>query len=153
MVSLVVGCLRRETSASPATILANLNEALVRSDGGKGFITCCCAVIQPDGRIDLANAGHLSPYFEGSEVDLPPGLPLGLQAGETYQQISPAVAAGVRMVFLSDGVVEAANAKGELFGFDRTRENSARSAQQIAEAARAWGQNDDITVVTVRRNG
>jgi hypothetical protein len=59
--------------------------------------------------------------------------------------------AGDRFVLLSDGVVEAANAQGELFGFDRTREISGKSAQEIAEAARAWGQNDDITVVTVRR--
>ena len=52
---------------------------------------------------------------------------------------------GHRLTLVSDGVVEAANAKGELFGFDRTRE--------ISTAAQAWGQNDDITVVTVRRNG
>ena len=48
--------------------------------------------------------------------------------------------------------VEAESAQRELFGFDRTREISTRSAQEIAEAAKAWGQNDDITVVTVRRN-
>ena len=54
--------------------------------------------------------------------------------------------------FISDGVVEAENAQRELFGFDRTRDISGQSAQEIAEAAKAWGQNDDITVVTVRRN-
>ena len=53
--------------------------------------------------------------------------------------------------FISDGVVEAENTQRELFGFDRTREISTKSAQEIAEAAKAWGQNDDITVVTVRR--
>ena len=51
------------------------------------------------------------------------------------------------------GIAEAANAKGEPFGFDRTREISGKSAQEIADAAKAWGQNDDITVVTVRRVG
>jgi len=55
------------------------------------------------------------------------------------------------ITLVSDGVVEAANPKGELFGFDRTREMSTKSAQTIAEAAKAWGQNDDITVVTVKR--
>ncbi len=51
----------------------------------------------------------------------------------------------------SPTAVEAENAQRELFGFDRTREVSGQSAQEIAEAAKAWGQNDDITVVTVRR--
>lgn len=56
------------------------------------------------------------------------------------------------MTLVSDGVVEAENAQRELFGFDRTREISTKSAAEIAEAAKAWGQNDDITVVTVRRD-
>lgn len=56
-----------------------------------------------------------------------------------------------KMTLVSDGVVEAANGSGELFGFDRTRDISNQSAEAIAEAAREWGQNDDITVVTVRR--
>src|SRR5512140_1434199 len=57
-----------------------------------------------------------------------------------------------RFTFVSDGVVEAENAQRELFGFDRAREISKKSARENAEAAKAWGQNDDITVVTVRRN-
>ena len=59
---------------------------------------------------------------------------------------------GSQITLVSDGVVEAANRKNELFGFDRTREISTKSAGEIAAAAKAWGQNDDITVVTVRRN-
>ena len=58
---------------------------------------------------------------------------------------------GASFTFISDDVVEAENLRRELFGFDRTREISGESAQEIAEAAKAWGQNDDITVVTVRR--
>ena len=56
-----------------------------------------------------------------------------------------------RFTFISDGVFEAQNAQRELFGFDRTREISGQAAQEIAAAAQAWGQTDDITVVTVRR--
>jgi sigma-B regulation protein RsbU (phosphoserine phosphatase) len=62
------------------------------------------------------------------------------------------LAPGQQLTLVSDGVVEAENAQRELFGFDRTREISTKSAQEIADAAKAWGQNDDITVVTVRRN-
>jgi serine phosphatase RsbU (regulator of sigma subunit) len=62
------------------------------------------------------------------------------------------LAIGEQLVLISDGVVEAESAQRELFGFDRTRDIASKSAQEIAEAAKAWGQNDDITVVTVRRN-
>ena len=58
---------------------------------------------------------------------------------------------GAHGTFVPGAVIEAANPKGELFGFECTRGISAKSAKQIAEAARAWGQNDDITVVTVMR--
>ena len=69
--------------------------------------------------------------------------------------IEPKILIGIayRLTFVSDGVVEAENAHRELFGFERTRAISGKSAAEIADAAMAWGQNDDITVVTVRRNG
>ena len=76
------------------------------------------------------------------------GLPLGIVAGAAYVE---SVSDGERYTFVSDGVVEATNRRGELFGFDRTREMSGRSAQEIADAAKAWGQNDDITVLTISR--
>jgi len=63
------------------------------------------------------------------------------------------VVRGERFTFISDGVVEAENAQRELFGFNRTRDISMKAALEIAEAAKGWGQNDDITVVTVRRTG
>ncbi len=59
---------------------------------------------------------------------------------------------GQHFTFISDWVVGAESAQRELFGFDRTREISGKSAEETAEAAQAWGQNDDITVGTVRRN-
>ena len=68
------------------------------------------------------------------------GLPLGIANGVQYPE---SVTRGERFTIVSDGVVEAPNANGELFGFE--------PAQEIAEAAKAWGQNDDITVVAVRR--
>ncbi len=96
----------------------------------------------------IANAGHLSPYCDGVELEVEAGLPLGVVENATYMETK---ASGVQFAFVSDGVVEAENAQRELFGFARTLEMSKLSAHDIAEAARAWGQNDDITVVTVRR--
>ena len=57
---------------------------------------------------------------------------------------------GEQLTFVSDGVIEAANTRGELFGFERTQQISRKSAGDIATAAHSWGQNDDITVVTVK---
>lgn len=147
LVSVAVGILRNETSSSPARILAVLNEGLLGRSGG-GFVTCCCARFSADGSVTIANAGHPSPYCDGREVEVDAGLPLGIVAGVEYEERA---VQGVRFTFVSDGVVEAENSKRELFGFERTREVSGQSAQEIADAAKAWGQTDDITVVTVGR--
>jgi serine phosphatase RsbU (regulator of sigma subunit) len=76
---------------------------------------------------------------------------LGVTAEATYEEVAARLAPGEQLVLVSDGVVEAENARRELFGFERTREMSMKSAAEIAEAALAWGQTDDITVLTVRR--
>ena len=148
LVSVCVGILRNEKSRSPAAILSALNEGLAGHTGG-GFVTCCCARFDPAGGVTVANAGHPAPYADGGELEIEAGLPLGVVAGLTYEE---ARLVGERFTLVSDGVVEAANAQGELFGFERTREISGKSAGEIADAAKAWGQNDDITVVTVRRS-
>ncbi len=145
LVSVTVGILRNEKSNSPAAILGALNEGLVGHTGG-GFVTCCCARFDISGGVTIANAGHPSPYCDGLELEPPAGLPVGISAGIEYEEL---VLTGRKFTFVSDGVVEAANASGELFGFERTREISSKSARQIADAAKQWGQNDDITVVTV----
>lgn len=148
MVSVVTGILRNEKSGSPGAVLAALNDGLAGHTGG-GFVTCCCARFDADGSVTIANAGHLSPYCDGHEVAVQAELPLGIAAGVAYEE---SVVRGGSFTFVSDGVVEAENARRELFGFERTREISMKPARQIAEAAKAWGQTDDITVVTVRRS-
>jgi hypothetical protein len=146
LVSVIVGALRQSVSASPAQVLTNLNRVLAGQTGG-GFVTCLCACFRTGEPVLLASAGHLSPYRNGEELALPGGLPLGVMAATDYEEI--AVEPG-DFVFVTDGVVEAASPAGELFGFNRTRALTGRPAREIAEAAKAWGQNDDITVVTVR---
>ncbi len=148
LVSATIGMLRRENSSSPGAILAGLNDALSGHTGG-GFVTCVCARFGADGTVTIANAGHPSPYCDGRELEAAAGLPLGVVRGTEYAE---SVVPGERFTFVSDGVVEAENVQRELFGFDRTCEISTKSAREIAESAKVWGQNDDITVVTVRRN-
>ncbi len=149
LVSVAIGALRMVKSSSPGEILAGLNEALL---GQGGFVTCCCVRYMPGGELTVASAGHPAPYCEGREVELVAGLPLGVVAEAEWQETRMILAPGAQVTLVSDGVVEAENAARELFGFERTCEISGKFAQEIANAAKGWGQNDDITVVTVRRN-
>jgi hypothetical protein len=157
--STLVGALRNELSHDPATVLEHLNRVLLGAVSSPGavpgldsapcFATCLCARIYPDGALAIANAGHLSPYRDGRELELPPGLPLGVIADSHYEQVTFQLHRGDRLVFLSDGVVEATNHEGELFGFERTQQVSNEPARYIAQTAQRFGQTDDITVVSL----
>ncbi len=149
-VSLLVGTARTlaHYSQSPGEILSAMNQRmLARSNGG--FTTCLVLRVDSDRTIVAANAGHLAPYLNGVEVALENGLPLGLAANSAYVETTAALSQGGIITLLTDGVVEAQNERRELFGFERTRDLSTRSAEEIAHAAQAFGQNDDITVLTL----
>jgi hypothetical protein len=147
-VSMLMGALRRSEERSPARILESLNRVLIGSDS---FTTCQVAWFGPDGEVVVANAGHLPPYLNTQEVRLPGGLPLGVVSDVTYDEVRLYLHPGDRLLMMSDGVVEARLGSGELFGFDRVHNLSNQSAFYIADAAKAFGQEDDITVLTIRR--
>jgi serine phosphatase RsbU (regulator of sigma subunit) len=157
--STLVGALRNELSSDPATVLNRLNNVLLGATTGSGaasiqkgaasFATCVCARIYTDGTMTIANAGHVHPYRDGREMDLAADLPLGVIPNINYEQATFQLNVGDRLIFLSDGVVEASNAHGELFGFERTQQVSNESARYIAQTAKRFGQNDDITVVSL----
>jgi serine phosphatase RsbU (regulator of sigma subunit) len=155
--STLVGALRNELSHDPATVLNHLNHVMLGTASGVGagpnavasFATCLCARVYTDGTMTIANAGHLSPYRDGREMELVADLPLGVIANIKYEQASFRLDRGDRLIFLSDGVVEATNTQGELFGFERTQQVSNESARYIAQTAKRFGQADDITVVSM----
>jgi serine phosphatase RsbU (regulator of sigma subunit) len=157
--STLVGALRNELSHDPATVLNHLNQVLLGTAFGPvtnqapkavaSFATCLCARVYPDGKMTIANAGHLSPYRDGREVELAADLPLGVLADMRYQEAAFELNVGDRLILLSDGVVEATNGQGELFGFERTQQVANESPRYIAQTARRFGQNDDITVVSL----
>jgi Stage II sporulation protein E (SpoIIE)/GAF domain len=147
-VAMILGALRRETSYDPGDILARLNNVLI-SQGQLGFTTACCVRIALSGEYTLANAGHVSPYLSGREVSTPSALPLGLVADQVYASVRGKLASSERLVFLSDGVLEARTPDGELYGFERLPGLTLQSAQQIADTAQHFGQEDDITVLTL----
>jgi phosphoserine phosphatase RsbU/P len=146
--ALLLGAADRCDTLRPPAVLKELNAAL-RNSGISGFTTCLCADLMPGGLLLIANAGQLPPYRNGREIEVPAGLPLGVDPVADYAESTLQLAPGDRLTFLSDGVVEARNAVGELFGFERTRQISAGAAQQIADAAVEFGQQDDITVLTL----
>ena len=97
----------------------------------------------------MANAGHIAPYLQGTEIEMENGLPLGLAESAMYPEIEVRLAPETQLTLLTDGVVEARNASGELLGFERTRELSIHPAYEVALAAQSFGQEDDITVLTL----
>jgi hypothetical protein len=151
MVSLLVGTLHAlvETTTNPGQLLAGLNR-LVQGRSHDGFTTCLILHVAADGVVTFANAGHISPYRNGIEVECENGLPLGLVAGTAYAEGSFELNGGEQLTLVTDGVVEARNEAGKLFGFERTARLASNTAEAIAQAAQAFGQEDDITVLTVR---
>jgi serine phosphatase RsbU (regulator of sigma subunit) len=147
-VAMILGVLRRETSYDPADILSGLNNALI-VQGQLGFTTACCVRISTSGDFVLANAGHIAPYVSGRELATHPALPLGLVADQTYQLVRGRLAPKERLVLVSDGIPEARSHTGELYGFERLSSLTQLTAQEIAGAAQAFGQDDDITVLTL----
>ncbi len=125
-----------------------MNQRMIGRNNG-GFTTCLVLRIDPDGTLTAANAGHIAPYLNGKELLLENGLPLGLLPESVYAESTCHLDRDARLTLLTDGVVEARNAQAELFGFARTSAISSQSAEFIAHAAQAFGQEDDITVLTL----
>lgn len=134
----------------PGAILSKLNRQLVQTRD-EGFVTCVCIRVTLDGGLTIANAGHLPPYCNGEEMDVPADLPLGVFADHDYSESVFLMNAGDRLTLLSDGVPEARDPHGVLFGFERTRTISTQPAAEISAEAQRFGQEDDITVLTLAR--
>jgi hypothetical protein len=156
-VSVLVGAIRTlaQFTPNPGKMLAGLNGVLYGRQ--TSFTTCLALHVATDGRVTAANAGHLHPYLNGRELALEPNLPLGFanpeDAAATYTETRFFLGENDTLTMLTDGVPEAANAHTrELFGFERTQTISGQTPQTIAQTAQAFGQNDDITVLSVCRS-
>lgn len=152
LVAVLVGSIRTlaQMTSDPGAILGEMNARLLGRTNG-GFSTCLALHLHADGSGTLASAGHPSPYLNGRELEVPGALPLGIAPHQHYESCTLQLEQGSHIAFYSDGVIEAQNARGELLGFERARELSTLSAKEIADAACAFGQEDDITVVVIER--
>ena len=153
-VSMIVGVLRAQAAetTSPSEILNALNRCMIGRMQG-GFATGIVLRLENSGVVTFANAGHLPPFLNDQELVLEPSLPLGLIAQTAYSELAVHTHPGDRLGLYTDGLLEARNSTGELYGFDRMQRLFARrpSAQQATEAAVEFGQDDDITVLVLTR--
>jgi len=151
LATLIVGAIRTAASFTndPAQILSLLNERM----NGRGLATCLALRIEKDGNAVLANAGHLPPYLNGEELPMEGALPLGAIPGFDFPLLRFSLAPGDSLMLMTDGVAEAQDSAGHLFGFDRIDEmlRGGIAAAALATAAQNFGQEDDITVLTVAR--
>jgi len=149
LATLIVGAVRTAASftSEPERILALLNERLC----GRGFVTCLALHVKQDGNATLVNAGHLPPYLNGKELVVEGALPLGVVAGMQFPASHFRLADGDSMMLMTDGVAEAQDSQGRLFGFERIGDllGSGANGATLAAAAQAFGQEDDITVLTL----
>jgi serine phosphatase RsbU (regulator of sigma subunit)/anti-sigma regulatory factor (Ser/Thr protein kinase) len=153
---------------SPGEVLGRVNDLLVTEMPAHMFVTCLYAVLDPaSGRLRYANAGHNLPYLrtEDGVVELrATGMPLGLMPGMAYEEKEAAVATGDDLLLHSDGLAEAHGPERQMFGFPRLAKLAAEGASGqelidllLSELAKftgpGWEQEDDITLVTLRRSG
>jgi hypothetical protein len=154
LVALIIGAIRSaaEHDNDPQRILEVLNDQLAERESASA--TCMVLRFTADGAVELANAGQLPPYLNGVEMQIEGALPLGIVSGLDFPVTSFKLEPGDSLLIMSDGVAEAQNAYGELFGFDRIEQmlrNSTTTAE-IATAAQKFGQTDDILVLRVQRH-
>ena len=153
LVALLVGAIRSTTelNGEPLFILQALNRRLLGR--GDAIATCLALRIAADGESVLANAGHMPPYVNGEPLAMEGALPLGMMDDAEFSVMRFTLAAGDRLMLVSDGIVEATDAEGQLFGFDRVQEllRTGKSASEVAGAAQKFGQEDDISVIAVTR--
>lgn len=153
LVALIVGAIRSSAqhNDNPAKILAELNDELCEREHASA--TCILISIASDGSAQLANAGQIPPYLNNQELETHGALPLGTLPGMEYDLTHFQLLPGDTLTLMSDGIAEAQNEDGILFGFDRVHNLMQRSitASALATVAQKWGQEDDILVLRIHR--
>jgi serine phosphatase RsbU (regulator of sigma subunit) len=170
VMSTTCGMLRlaAQSSSSPGEMLQRVNETLFPYIPSNMFVTCFYAILDPkSASLRYANAGHDLPYLQrgrGEAKELRArGMPLGLMPSMSYEEKEIELDVGEGVFFYSDGLVEAHDPKGEMFGFPRLRALIAEHDEErslggflmeelYAFVGEGWEQEDDITLLTLKRS-
>jgi serine phosphatase RsbU (regulator of sigma subunit)/predicted ester cyclase len=155
-------------SSSPGEALSRINETLMARIPTNMFVTCFYAILDPkSGHLSYANAGHDLPCVRHGDGDAEElrarGMPLGLMPGMGYEEGEVSLREGNCILFYSDGLVEAHDPKGEMFGFPRLKALIAEHGEEesleetlleelYSFTGEGWEQEDDITLLTLRRS-
>ena len=154
-------------STSPGKVLSRVNETLLARIPQNMFVTCFYAILEPEsGSLTYANAGRDLPYLHrnGDAEELRArGMPLGLMPGMDYEEKQIILEAGESALFYSDGLVEAHDPNGEMFGFPRLQALVAELGEErslgdslleelYTFVGEGWEQEDDITLLTLKRS-
>jgi sigma-B regulation protein RsbU (phosphoserine phosphatase) len=152
-------------------MVCELNRILVDNLDSKTFITLVLACLESDGRcLRLARAGHCHPLHlkpDGRLSELrSKGVGLGLVGAERFDELLEEVELelepGDSLVLYTDGLTDAADASGRMYGEQRLREllcsNSGLTAQEqrdavmrsIREFASGGELQDDVTLIVAR---
>jgi serine phosphatase RsbU (regulator of sigma subunit)/ketosteroid isomerase-like protein len=164
-----LGGVATASGSSPGEVLAQVNEAVLARIPANMFVTCFYGVLDPSsGRFSYANAGHNLPcccHVEGASTELKArGMPLGLMPGMSYEEHETILTVGECVLFYTDGLTEAHNSQGEMFGtprlrsllsdrFESRRDLSAALVRELRRfTGEGWEQEDDITLLTLQRS-
>jgi serine phosphatase RsbU (regulator of sigma subunit)/predicted ester cyclase len=162
-----LGGVATASGSSPGEVLARVNEAVLARIPPNMFVTCFYCILDPkSGSFTYANAGHDLPYlWHGSDAEelRARGMPLGLMPGMRYEEGEVTLSEGNCVLFYSDGLVEAHDPDGEMFGFPRLRALVAEHGGErslgdslmeelYSFVGEGWEQEDDITLLTLRRS-
>jgi len=155
-------------SSSPGDVLERVNETLLARIPSNMFVTCFYCIVDPkSASLRYANAGHDLPYLRrhGGECEelRARGMPLGIMPGMSYEENEIVLEGDEAALFYSDGLVEAHDPKGAMFGFPRLQEQVAEHGEKRALreilleelysfVGEGWEQEDDITFLTLRRS-
>ena len=163
----LLGGVATSSGSPPGEVLARVNEAVLTRIPPNMFVTCFYAILEPQSRhLSYANAGHDLPYLHrnGAAEELRArGMPLGLMPKMSYEEKEVILEAGDSVLLYSDGLVEAHNPEGEMFGFPRLRELMAEYGEErslgdllleelYSFVGEGWEQEDDITLLTLQRS-
>jgi serine phosphatase RsbU (regulator of sigma subunit) len=159
----------QDSGYSPGEVLARVNKTLLARIPSNMFVTCFYAILDPkSASLSYANAGHDLPYLrhgDDAEELRARGMPLGLMSGMSYEEGEASLRQEDGVLFYSDGLVEAHNPKGEMFGFPRLRalvtEHGDEEERSLGHflmeelysfVGQGWEQEDDITLLTLERS-
>jgi serine phosphatase RsbU (regulator of sigma subunit)/anti-sigma regulatory factor (Ser/Thr protein kinase) len=164
----VLRAIARRGDVTPGQVLQQANELMCSYMPPSTFVTCFYGVLDPEsGHFRYANAGHDPPHKRHErQVDelRARGMPLGLMPGMEYEEEETSLVTGDDLLFYSDGLVEAHDPKGEMFGFPRLQglmeahpsTDSPLVGFLLSELSRFtgknWYQEDDITLVGLERS-